>query len=71
MRFQNKKLIELREKNNLNQAEFGREIGASKQSVNMWEQGYNVPIVTSLIKICTRFDVEIEYFFEHEDARKI
>lgn len=50
--------------NNLNQSDFGREIGISKQTVNKYLQGEVFPSIETLIVISKVFDCSLDYLFD-------
>lgn len=58
-----KNLIELREKNNLNQKELAEKLGVKNNTVSSWEKGTNSIDVEMLFKICTVLSVSINDMF--------
>ena len=49
------RLKELRQLNNLTQAEFGAKIGVSQDTISLWEQGKSTPTVEYVILIIETF----------------
>lgn len=61
------KLIkELRQKNNLTQAEFANRYGVTYQAVSKWENGLNLPDITLLKEISRDFNINLEDILEGE-----
>ncbi len=55
------RIKELRLSLGINQVEFGRKIGTTKQSVSNWENGNIMPSIDMLVKIATTFSVSTDY----------
>ena len=51
------RIKELRQVNGLSQAEFGKKIGVSQDTISLWEQGKSVPAVEYVILIVEIFRV--------------
>lgn len=51
------RIKELRQVNNLTQAEFGKKIGVSQDTISLWEQGKSIPAVEYIILIVEIFRV--------------
>ena len=49
------RIKELRQINNLSQAEFGKKIGVSQDTVSLWEQGKSIPATEYIILIVEIF----------------
>ena len=49
------RLKELRQLNNLTQAEFGKKIGVSQDTISLWEQGKSIPAVEHIILMVETF----------------
>ena len=65
--FNHERLVALRESKGINQDEFARRIGTIKQHISLWETGKSTPSITSLIKVCNTYDIDIRYFFAKSD----
>lgn len=57
-----KRIKELRVSKELTQAQYGDLFGVSKQSVQRWESGENMPTSKNLADMATYFDVSLDYF---------
>lgn len=65
------KLIkELRQKNNLTQAEFANRYGVTYQAVSKWENGINLPDITLLKEISRDFNINIDDILEGKITNK-
>ena len=51
------RLKELRLVNELTQAEFGKKIGVSQDTISLWEQGKSIPAVEYIVLIGETFRV--------------
>ena len=51
------RIKELRQVNNLTQAEFGKKIGVSQDTISLWEQGKSVPAAEYIVTIVETFKV--------------
>lgn len=51
------RIKELRQANNLTQAEFGKKIGVSQDTISLWEQGKSIPATEYIILIVETFRV--------------
>ena len=49
------RIKELRQANNLTQAELGKKIGVSQDTISLWEQGKSVPAVEYIVLIVETF----------------
>lgn len=63
MKFEKKKLIDLRLQHDLNQRQFSKKIKTSRQRVANWEDGECRPNVQAIAAICDAFDVSPNFFF--------
>lgn len=67
------RLKEYRARLNINQQDFGRLVGASRQTISLIERGDYSPSVTLALKIAKALDVQVEDVFvyyeegEHEE----
>lgn len=55
------RIRELREQQNLSQAELGKKLGITRSSVNAWEMGINLPSTHFLIELSRIFRVSTDY----------
>lgn len=55
------RIKELRNSLGINQVEFGKKLGVTKQCVSNWENGSIQPSVDMLIKICKAFSISSDY----------
>ncbi len=55
------RIKELRLSSGMNQVEFGKKIGVSKQCVSNWENGNILPSIEMLVRIATAFSVSTDY----------
>lgn len=55
------RIKELRNSLGINQIEFGKKLGVTKQCVSNWENGSIQPSVDMLIKICKVFSISSDY----------
>jgi len=51
----------------LNQVEFGKKIGVTKQCISNWESGYIHPSIDILIRIAKTFSVSTDYLLGLND----
>lgn len=65
------RLKELRTAHNLNQEEFGAEIGISRGSVSYYEKGERVPDIYTLTVISKYFNVSSDYLIGLSDVKSI
>ena len=68
LRFEKKRIKDLRLQNGLTQSEFARRLETARQKIAMWEAGECKPQVASILRICEVFDVELEHFFVEENV---
>lgn len=52
------RIKELRQVNDLTQAEFGKKIGVSQDTVSLWEQGKSIPATEYIVLIVETFRVK-------------
>lgn len=55
------RIRELRELQNLSQAELGKKLGITRSSVNAWEMGINLPSTHYLVELSKIFRVPTDY----------
>ena len=65
------RLIYLRKKNQLSQAELGELIGVSNKVISKWENGYCDPKLEELIKLKNIFKVSMEYLTLETEEEKV
>lgn len=56
-----KRLVELREKLNISQADFSDSLGLKKQTYSAYEKSINNPPITVLINISEKYDVSLDW----------
>lgn len=66
------RLMELRKDNNLNQRELARAIEVSQVAICKWEQGYSLPNIDVLYRLCRYFNVTSDYLLglENDDGSR-
>ena len=55
------KLKSLRKERRLGQIELAKELGVSKGTISLWENGLREPTMSSLIRIAKYFDVSVDF----------
>lgn len=65
----NKRIKQLRLAYKLNQVEFGRKLGVTKQCVSNWENNNIQPSVEMLVKIADLFSVTTDYLLGRDDKK--
>lgn len=63
------KLKEYRAKTGLNQSDFGRMVGASRQTISQIERGDYSPSVTLALRIAKLCDAKVEDIFIYEEEQ--
>ncbi|MFA9463533.1 MAG: helix-turn-helix transcriptional regulator [Velocimicrobium sp.] len=63
-------LREYRAKINVNQQEFGKIVGVSRQTISLIERGDYSPSVTLALKIAAVFDSSVEDIFTYQEDEK-
>ena len=61
------RLKELRARNNINQSELGKKVGASRQTISFIERGDYSPSITLALKIAKVLNVGVEEIFEYQE----
>lgn len=61
------RIKELRNSLGINQVEFGKRIGVTKQCISNWESGYIQPSIDMLIRIAETFSVSTDYLLGLSD----
>lgn len=54
----------LMEKEGVTAYKLAQDIGVNRSAVSLWLSGQRLPGFSNIMKLCTRFDVPIGYFFE-------
>lgn len=60
--FDSTKMKQLREGKGLSKSEFAKRINCTRQQVITWESGDSEPRISTLLKICTIFQVPTSFF---------
>lgn len=60
------KIFDIRQRLGLTQAEFGKILGSSFQSVCAWEKGRNIPDLETISKILDMADISYNDFFSED-----
>ena len=63
------RLKELRKSKDLSQADFAKQIGLSKSSINMYERGEREPGINTLEAMADYFNVDMDYLLGKTDHR--
>ena len=58
-------ILELREKNNLTQAQLGEKININSNAISKWENGVTLPNEENIVKLNKIFDVSIENIYNN------
>ena len=69
VRLLNENIKNLRLSRNMNQVEFAKTMGVTKQCVSNWENDNVVPSVEMLCKIADFFDVSTDYLLGRSEKR--
>ena len=67
----NENIKALRIVHGMNQIQFGRLIGVTKQCVSNWENDNVLPSIDMLIKIADAFNVKTDYLLGRDDSKSI
>lgn len=62
-----KKIVELRKKNNMTQAELSKKLNVTYQAVSKWETGTSSPDFKTMVTLSKIFNVSLYYFIEEEN----
>ena len=63
-------LKEYRARNNLNQSDLGKLVGASRQTISLIERGDYSPSVVLVLKIAKVFDTTVESLFLFKEEKE-
>ncbi len=55
------RIKDLRIENNLTQAELGKKLSVSQDTVSLWEKGKSLPTAEYIIAICRLFSISSDY----------
>jgi len=64
------RLKEYRARNNLNQSDLGKLVGASRQTISLIERGDYSPSVVLVLKIAKVFDTTVESLFLFKEEKE-
>ncbi len=64
------RIRELRKANNLSQEEFGKLFGVVKSTISLYESGKNAPDDQIKVRICTHFNVSMDWLFGLNDSMR-
>ena len=59
-----------RVKMGINQAELGKLVGVSRQTISLIERGDYNPSITLVLKLCKVFDVVVEEIFSYQEDKE-
>ncbi|GLB46299.1 hypothetical protein WR164_02780 [Philodulcilactobacillus myokoensis] len=62
----NEKLIDLRNKRNITQAQLSKKLHVSRATISGWETGRNVPDLEMVVYICDFFNVSLDYMLRSD-----
>lgn len=65
----NEKLIQLRKKKGITQAELAEDMQVSRQAVSKWESGGSIPSIENLRSLSELYNVHVDYLLK-EDGEK-
>ncbi len=65
------RIKELREKNNLTQAELGRRLNVTRSSVNAWEMAVSIPSTEKIAELCNILHTSSDYLLGIENKEYI
>ncbi len=65
------RIKDLRELNNMTQAELARQLGITRSSVNAWEIGISVPSTQYIVELAQTFGVSTDYLLCVESTATI
>lgn len=51
----------IRLENKLSQAQFGKKLNVSQDTVSLWEKGKSIPTAELIITICKLFEISSDY----------
>ena len=61
------RITQIRELNQMTQADLSKKLGITKSSVNEWEMGVSIPSTQELIALASLFKVSADYILGQED----
>jgi putative transcriptional regulator len=59
-----------RSKLGISQAELGKLVGVSRQTISLIERGDYNPSITLVLKLCKVFDVSVEEVFSYQEGEE-
>ena len=62
-----KRIKEIRQENKLSQAEFGKRLFVSQDTVSLWEKGKSLPTVEYVIQMAKIFNLSADYILCLDD----
>ncbi len=65
------RIKDLRELNNMTQAELARQLGITRSSVNAWEIGISIPSTQYIVELAQTFGVSTDYLLCVESTATI
>lgn len=65
------KLKELREKENITQANLARKLGVTSQTILNWENEIYEPNISQLCKLADYFDVSLDYLVGRKESKEV
>lgn len=66
-----KKILQLRKKYGLTQADMAKRLGVTGRTVSAWESGVSAPAMDTLYKICNSFRISTDYFIGEESVVEV
>lgn len=66
----NEKLIQLRKKKGITQAELAEDMQVSRQAVSKWESGGSIPSIENLRSLSELYSVHVDYLLKEEDEEE-
>ena len=63
MKFEGKRIRDLREKLKITQAELAENIGVTQKTITFWENEKNEPEEKYILTICNKYNIEKEFFY--------
>ncbi|MDE5888581.1 MAG: helix-turn-helix domain-containing protein, partial [Bacilli bacterium] len=65
-----KAIKEIRKKENLSQQKFAEKYGVTYQAVSKWENGKNIPDISTLKEICNDYNLDLNDFLDAKIKNK-
>ncbi|WP_304650618.1 helix-turn-helix domain-containing protein, partial [uncultured Bacteroides sp.] len=67
----NEKLIQLRKKKGITQAELAEDMQVSRQAVSKWESGGSIPSIENLRGLSELYSVHVDYLLKEEEEKPV